>query len=197
MLTHRDASKDDDAVEDVVILRSFENESIEVESKVACVSRLVRTMVVPSSVRDEPSELQTIALPNVKAVMLRKVLEFCKHELAFPMVPIKRPLPSTNLADCRGLSEWHIAFVDFGGDESGMQALFEMILAANYMDVKKLLELCCAKLASLIKGKTPAEIENVFAIEDIFGDAEAELEDALAEVDDPSASTLEARYGSG
>ena len=169
-------------LENTVILRSFENESIEVETRVACVARLVRTMVVPH-VDGERLEPQTIPLPNVKAVMIRKVLDFCRHELEAPMSAIARPLPSTDLHDCRGLSDWHVQFVDFGADEAAMQALFEMILAANYMDVKKLLELCCAKLASLIKGKTPAEIETVFQIEDIFGEEE-DMDDVLEQLGD-------------
>ena len=32
------------------------------------------------------------------------------------------------------------------------EMLFELILAANYMDIKSLLDLSCAKVASMIKG---------------------------------------------
>ena len=46
--------------------------------------------------------------------------------------------------------------------------LFELILAANFMDIKSLLELSCAKVASLIKGKTIQETRKFFNIENDF-----------------------------
>ena len=38
------------------------------------------------------------------------------------------------------------------------EVLFELILAANYLDIKSLLDLTCAKVASMIKGKNTEEI---------------------------------------
>ena len=46
--------------------------------------------------------------------------------------------------------------------------LFEVMLAANYMDIKPLLELCCAGIARLIKGKSPEEIRTLFEITSEF-----------------------------
>ena len=49
---------------------------------------------------------------------------------------------------------------------------FELILAANYLDIKSLLDLTCAKVASMIKGKTPEEIRKQFNIGNDFSPEE-------------------------
>ena len=46
--------------------------------------------------------------------------------------------------------------------------------AANYMDIKPLLDLTCAKVASMIKGKTPEQIRKTFNIQNDFTPAEEE-----------------------
>jgi hypothetical protein len=55
--------------------------------------------------------------------------------------------------------EWDAKFVDIE-----QETLFELILAANYMDVKSLLDLTCAKVASMIKGKTPEQIRKTASV---------------------------------
>ena len=52
--------------------------------------------------------------------------------------------------------------------------LFELILAANYMDIKSLLDLTCAKVASMIKGKSPEQIRILFNITNDFSPEEEE-----------------------
>ena len=50
-------------------------------------------------------------------------------------------------------------------DLENLEELFEIIIAANYLDIKSLLDLSCAKVASLIKGKSPEEISKIIKIE--------------------------------
>ena len=49
------------------------------------------------------------------------------------------------------------------------------ILAANYMDIKPLLDLACAQVATQIKGKSPEEIREQFNIVNDFTSEEAQI----------------------
>ena len=89
---------------------------------------------------------EEIPLPDVKSLVLRKVLEFCHHHVDAPLPKIDKPLKSGELSEC-GVPEWDCAYVNVE-----QELLFEMILAANFLDIRDLLDLTCAKVASMIKG---------------------------------------------
>eukprot|EP00501_MAST-03F_sp_TOSAG23-6_P001210 GSMAST32.ASY1.ANO1.1254.1 assembled CDS len=130
-----------------VTLTSQEGEQFEIDGAVARMSELVKTMIGGDDDGDDKdsddsdNDEQEIPLPNVKSEVLGKVIEFCKHH-------IEKPLKSSKMED--------------------VELLFELILAANYMDIKSLLDLTCAKVASMIKGKTPEEIRKTFNIVNDF-----------------------------
>ena len=132
----------------------------------AAKSELVKTMLIDNDDDEEEEDNddneQEIPLPNVKSAVLAKVIEFCNyHMINGPMKEIEKPLKSANMAEVVG--EWDANFL--GIDQ---EMLFQLILAANYMDIKSLLDLTCAKVASMLKGKTPEEIQKTFNIVNDF-----------------------------
>ena len=90
-------------------------------------------------------------------------MEFVEyHEEHGLMATIQKPLVSPNLVECVD-DEWDADFVSVD-----QEMVFEIILAANNLDIPSLLDLACAKVASLIKGKTPEEIRETFNIVNDF-----------------------------
>mmetsp|Transcript_39251 Transcript_39251/g.45008 ORF Transcript_39251/g.45008 Transcript_39251/m.45008 type:complete len:116 (+) Transcript_39251:45-392(+) len=104
-----------------------EGEPIAVEEEIATMSVLVKSMIDDSGVDED------IPLPNVKKATLEKVIEFCEHHKEEPLQDIEKPLKTNNIKDV--VSKWYGDFVDVKIEE-----LYEIILAANYLDIKPLLE---------------------------------------------------------
>ncbi|OQR82100.1 S-phase kinase-associated protein 1A [Thraustotheca clavata] len=136
----------------VVKLVSKEGDAFEVSREAACISGLVKSIIGDDDEYDDE-----VPLINVDTKVLIHIIDFCKHYHTEPMAELERPLKSQDLYDL--VSEWYAKFVDMDKDE-----LFDLILAANYMDIKVLLDLACAKVATLVRGKTSDEIREMFHI---------------------------------
>ena len=64
--------------------------------------------------------------------------------------------------------EWSAGFVD----KMSTEELVNLTVAANYMGINSLLDLCCAKVASLCKDKSDEEIYKNFNINETFSEEE-------------------------
>ena len=104
-------------------------------------------------------------METVKIAVLQKVGEFLTHLNGDPKpLEIQKPLKSANLAEMTPpLDGWYIAFVS-----CDQEMLYELILAANFMDIKPLLELCCARLAAMMLGKSHVELREMLGIVNDF-----------------------------
>jgi S-phase kinase-associated protein 1 len=137
----------------IITLRSKDDETFEVPLDSMKLSKLIATMV------DDDSDTMEIPLPNVSSVNLKRIIEFCEYFKENPLDEIQRPLKNNDLS--KVVPAWYAKFIDITQEE-----LFELILATNYMDIKDLLDLACAKVASMIKGRKPEEIRKLFNIKD-------------------------------
>jgi S-phase kinase-associated protein 1 len=94
---------------------------------------------------DIPDDID-IPVPNVAEDVLEKVVEFMKHYAEEEMTAIATPLRSDKLEEM--VQPW---YSDFAKVPRPM--LFDLVAAANFMDVKPLLDLTCLATSILIKGK--------------------------------------------
>ncbi|KAF7294804.1 mRNA-capping enzyme subunit alpha [Mycena indigotica] len=143
----------------MVLLVTSDNEQFTAEKDVVERSVLIRNMLEDVGESDQP-----IPLPNVSSSVLKKVLEYCEHHKG-------EPLPQADADQSQDetrkrttdISEWDQKFITVD-----QELLFEIILAANYLDIKQLLDVGCKTVANMIKGKTPEEIRKLFNIVNDF-----------------------------
>jgi S-phase kinase-associated protein 1 len=105
-----------------------------------------------------------IPLPNVSSKILAKVIEYCKYHVDNQKAGDDKPATSED-----EIKAWDLDFV-----KVDQATLFDLILAANYLNIKNLLDLTCQTVADMIKGKTPEEIRKTFNIKNDFTPEEEE-----------------------
>ncbi|PWY70196.1 E3 ubiquitin ligase complex SCF subunit sconC [Aspergillus heteromorphus CBS 117.55] len=132
-----------------------DNAILEVERDVAERSVLIRHLL-----EDLPASGQAIPLQMVNEAVMKKVIEWCRHHQKDP--------PSTGDDDdsrrkTTDIEEWDQKFM-----QVDQEMLFEIILAANFLDIKGLLDVGCKTVANMIKGKSPEEIRKTFNIQNDF-----------------------------
>jgi len=150
---------------------SKEGDTFDVPIEIAKLSNLVVTTLGgddDDAHDDDDEEAIEIPLPNVRTQVLAKVIEYCTHFSQEPMTPITTPLKSTRIEEI--VQEWYADFVDVD-----QIMLFELVTAANFMDIKALLDLTCLAVSVLIKGKSAEEIRRIFNISNNFSGEEDEL----------------------
>ena len=138
-----------------ITLVSSDGEKVEISSKA-----VQRSVLVKGIIEDYPDDAE-VPLNNVKSNILKKIKEYLEHYENEEPKEIERPLPSQNFKEC--VEEW-----DFNYINVDLELIFELILGANYMDIKPLLELASAKVASIIKCKNNEEIRKTFNITNDF-----------------------------
>ncbi|PUZ73003.1 LOW QUALITY PROTEIN: hypothetical protein GQ55_2G440200 [Panicum hallii var. hallii] len=119
-----------------------------------------------------------VKLPNVAARTLDTVLEYCNMHAG----PGAAPPDSAPTAAAAGGSS-SSSGVDTAAAEDrkfldvlSLNALHDLLIAANDFEIERLLDAICQKVAGMIKGKTPDEIRATFSIvNDLTPAAEAEL----------------------
>jgi S-phase kinase-associated protein 1 len=137
-------------------------QKFEMATQVARQSNLLKDLM-------ENGDGSEVPLTNVEGDIMKRIIEWMEHHKDDEEeLDIEKPLRSEILQEC-GVSDYDANFVDVDND-----TLFKIILAANFLDISQLLELTCAKLAALMKGKTAEEIRGQFGIPNDFTPEEEE-----------------------
>ncbi|SCU83720.1 LAMI_0C04324g1_1 [Lachancea mirantina] len=156
-----------------VVLVSVEGERFTVERKIAERSLLLKNYLNDmhdselhensdsdneDDEEDEDDEI-VMPVPNVRSSVLQKVIEWAEHHK-------DSNFPDEEDDDSRKsapVDSWDREFL-----KVDQEMLYEIMLAANYLNIKPLLDAGCKVVAEMIRGRTPEEIRRTFNIVNDF-----------------------------
>lgn len=156
----------------VIILVSGEGERFTVERSIAEHSLLLKNYLndmhdsqlqndsdeEADSDEDDEDEI-VMPVPNVRSSVLQKVIEWAEHHK-------DSNFPDEDDDDSRKsapVDSWDREFL-----KVDQEMLYEIILAANYLNIKPLLDAGCKVVAEMIRGRSPDEIRRTFNIVNDF-----------------------------
>jgi len=140
----------------IKLVSSGENpERIEIQKEYAKQSKLVQNIL------EGDQDATEIQVKQVDASTLDLICKYLKHHKGKEPAEIAKPIRSVKMEKIVE-DTWDAKFIN----ELPKRSLFQLILGANYMDCKSLLHLGCAKVATMIKGKSPEEIKQILGEEE-------------------------------
>jgi len=144
----------DDDVDDILILISCDEppQRFEISRKAALMCNLVK------SILEGDAQAKQIEIKKVQGNILSLIVQYLKHHNGKKPAEIAKPIRSVKMERIVE-DKWDADYIN----DMSKKTIFQVILGANYMDLPSLLHLGCAKIATLIKGKSPDEIKQILS----------------------------------
>ncbi|CAD5209130.1 unnamed protein product [Bursaphelenchus okinawaensis] len=140
-------------------LQSNDNQTFTVDYAVVRQSKMFTEMFKHIGIDATQGLEEPIPLPNLNGAILKKVVEFCEYHKNDPILGN----PDEVEPHAFKLSDWQTEFMKVDDDK-----LYDLIMAANYLEIPLLLETGSKKLAEKLKGKTPNELRKMMGIEEEY-----------------------------
>lgn len=156
----------------IIKLQSSDGETFPVDVDIARQSVTIRKMLEDLGIMEGEEEDddvvldEVVTLPNVTAAILKRVIQWCTYHEDDPSPSDDDEAREKTTDD---ISSWDSDFL-----KVNQGTLFHLVLAANYLNIKGLLDITCKTVANMIKGKNPEEIRKTFNIENDFTPEEEE-----------------------
>ena len=141
--------KDDNKFSGKINLISQEGDSFEISKSAVVLSNVIRVVIEGDNKETE------IPLNEVSTDVMKKIIDFMNYHENVEMPEISKPIQHTNIKYLTTV--WDADFINVENE-----LLFKLLTVSNYLDIKPLLNLCCAKIATMIKGKTREQIKTIF-----------------------------------
>ena len=144
------------SIRQIEIISKLDNSTFETNTNSASHSGLLRSLI------EDYKEENEFIIPDIRGEVLGVVIRYLEtHQGKEGILNLPKPLKNYDLKEY--ISEEDFIFLERYNDD--IYGLFELMNAANYLDVKSLLELCCAKAACLTKDLKTEQFLEVFQID--------------------------------
>ena len=108
---------------------------------------IIEGAILIKGIIDDSGIEENIPCHQVNEETINKVISYLKMIKGKQVPQIAKPLKSTNFNEC--VEQPYCDFINMEQDP-----LFELMNAANHLNIQSLIDLCGAKVASMMKGKT-------------------------------------------
>ena len=153
-----ESSKENEISEIKIIVK--EGKEIPISKKAAELSEILKSAMI-----EYPKEI-SFPLNELDEKNGELIKEYLTHYNGEPPKEIEKPITSNDIKNLT--DEWSSTFID----KLPVEDLSNLTVAANYMGINRLLDLCCAKVATLCKDKTEDDIFKLFKITETFNEEE-------------------------
>jgi len=147
--------EDDDADKITLVSSGDQAQKLKLKRDYAKQSKLV------ANILEGDSDASEIQVKQVDGPTLQLIVKYLIHHKGKEPAEIAKPIRSVKMEKIVE-DTWDAEYIN----ALAKRALFQLILGANYMDCKSLLHLGCAKVATMIKGKSPEEIKQILGEEE-------------------------------
>ncbi len=148
----------------------MEPESIKVQSregKEFTISKAAAelSVLLKSTMQDFEGDV-VVPLSEIDEKTTGRIVEYLNNFNGKIPPEIEKPLKSAVMKEIT--DEWSANFID----AFALEELVDITVASNFMEIQPLLDISCAKIASLIKDKSEEEIFQMFGVTETFTEEE-------------------------
>ena len=144
----------------MVSVKASDGATFPISKNVAMESGLIKEMIEMTEVEDDQLKETPIPIPNFKGSILEKVIKWIsKHQ--------GENIPEEDDEPTLEMSDWDVDF--FNIDQGD---IFQIILAANFMQIPGLINYGCKAIAKLLNDKETEEIRKAFNMKSDFTEEE-------------------------
>ena len=163
-LTHPDAKPK--GPKKNISLRSSDEKLFLVDVEAAKMSGTIKTMfedlgIESLDIKEDIKEV--LPIPNCDSIVLQKVIDWCEHHKDDIEQDQGANDPKEDIYELKGWDKDYIESVN-SVNELGQSMIFDLIIAANYLNIPGLNDLAVTEVAKMMRGKSQDEIRDLFKL---------------------------------